>query len=72
MLSANCSEWSIGKAYILCPTVTIVKWCHTVMQAVNQHQGGCLTDIKSIENWKINKDTYFDEPNYQIKSDKQK
>ena len=34
MLSSNCSEWSTGRAYIPFPTVTIVKWCHTVMQTV--------------------------------------
>ena len=40
MLSGNCSEWSTDRAYIPCPTVTIVKWCHTVMQTVRQHQEG--------------------------------
>ena len=34
MLSSNCSEWSTGRAYIPFPTVTIVKWCHAVMQTV--------------------------------------
>ena len=38
MLLGNCSEWSTGRAYILCPTVTIVKSSHTVMQTVRQHQ----------------------------------
>ena len=38
MLSDNCTEWSTDRPYILCPTVTIVKWCHTVMQTVHQHQ----------------------------------
>ena len=33
MLSCNCSEWSPDKAYIPCPTVTVDKWCQTVMQA---------------------------------------
>ena len=30
----TCSEWATGRAYIPCPTVTIVKWCHTVMKKV--------------------------------------
>ena len=40
MLSGSCSEWSTDRAYITCPTVTIVKWCHTAMQTVFQHQEG--------------------------------
>ena len=30
MLSDNCSKWAIGRAYIPCLTVTIVKWCQNV------------------------------------------
>ena len=40
MLSGNCSEWSTDRIYIPCPAVTIVKWCHKVMQTVCQHQEG--------------------------------
>ena len=40
MLSSHCSEWSTDRAYIPCPTVTIVKWCHSVMQTVRQYQEG--------------------------------
>ena len=40
MLSGNCFEWSTDRAYIPYPTVTIVKWCHTVMQTVCQHPEG--------------------------------
>ena len=52
MLSGNCSEWSTDRAYIPCPTVTIVKWCHTVMQTVRQHQeGGRWTSTKKKKLW---------------------
>ena len=50
MLSGNCSKWSTDRAYIPCPTVTLVKWCHTVMQTVRQHQeGGLWTSTKKIK-----------------------
>ena len=38
MLSCNCSECSTGGSYIHCPTATIAKGCHLVMQRVCQHQ----------------------------------
>ena len=34
----QCSKWSTYSAYIPSLTVTIVQWCHTVMQTVPQHQ----------------------------------
>ena len=52
MLSGNFSEWSTDRAYIPCPTFTIVKWCHTVMQTVRQHQeGGRWTSTKKKKLW---------------------
>ena len=61
MLSGNCSAWSKSEAYNLCPTVTIVKWCHTVMQTVCQHQEGgrWKSTQKRVRNWKIDKYTYL-------------
>ena len=38
MLSGNRSEWSKCRVYIPYPTITIVKWCHTLMETVHQHQ----------------------------------
>ena len=49
MLLGNSSEWSTGRAYIPCPIVTIVNWCHTVMQTVRQHQEDvCWTKLTNI------------------------
>ena len=52
MLSGNFSEWPLCRAYIPCPTVTIVKWCHTVMQNVNSQKVVAGIAHKKIENKK--------------------
>ena len=64
MLSGNCSEWSTGRAYIPCPTVTIVNWCNTVMQTVRQHQEGgrwasTWKKFLKIRDWETDKYTYL-------------
>ena len=60
MLSGNCFEWSICRAYIPCPTVTMVTWCHSVMSTVHKHRK-VVAEIahKKIIDWKIDKYTYF-------------
>ena len=57
MLPGNCIEWSTVKPYIPCPTLSIDKWCHTVIKVVHQHQeGGHWTNTKMC--WKLkNKNT---------------
>ena len=57
MLSGNCSKWSTGIAYIPWPTVTVVKWCHTVMQTMCQHKEGGLVH-KKTRDWENDKYTY--------------
>ena len=63
MLSGNSSEWSTDRAYIPCPTVTLVKWFHTVIQTVRHHQkGGRWTSTKKnimIKDLEIDKYTYL-------------
>ena len=55
MLSSNCSEWSTGRAHISCSTITIVKWCHTVMETVRQQQEGGRSTSTSKKKLEIEK-----------------